>query len=169
MLPDFVKGEWRSAAYMTDYRSERFSDMLAERATWDAAAPVTHLDGSIIAAPGYIWFRFWLLERQQIVEKYFDAARRSVGIYVPITLPFRLADQVMSAADLSLGLWLTEDGRITVFNEAEFDAGTAGGAIDAAAAAHAEQRIRELTIEIGQNLFPPAMVRNFTLQPEADI
>ena len=47
---------------MTDYRSELLDDLLVERATWSVDAPEQRLAGKLIAAPGFVWFRFWFAE-----------------------------------------------------------------------------------------------------------
>ncbi len=164
MTFEYTSGEWHNVEQMTDYRSERFTDMLVERATWTQSASAAMIDGAIIAAPDFIWFRFWLLSQQQIVEKYFDADRQLVGMYAPISGPFQLNEQAIASTSLVLALWLQDDGRITVLNEAEFDSAIAAQILPAEAAAYAEQRIRGLMLDIGQNLFPPAMVRNFILK-----
>ncbi|MCB0044516.1 MAG: hypothetical protein KDD92_03705 [Caldilineaceae bacterium] len=169
MLPEIVKGEWQKVAEMTDYRSERFSDMAVERATWTDLVSVQDEEPPVKPVrPGYIWFRFWLLEQQQIIEKYFDDELEPWGIYAPVTLPFHKSEENIAAFDLSLGLWVMEDSRILVVNEAGFDEAVAAGVIDNEAADYAEQRIRALTTAIGQNLFPPAMVRNFSLRTQPD-
>ncbi len=164
MTIEYKSGEWQNAEQMTDYRSERFTDMLVERATWTQTAPTRTIDGTEVAAPDYIWFRFWLLGQQQIVEKYFDAERQLVGMYAPVSAPFQVTEKTIASVSLALALWLQEDGRITVLNEAEFDAAIAAQVFTPKDAAFAEQRIRELMLDIGQNLFPPAMVRNFILK-----
>ncbi len=164
MTIEYTSGEWQNVEQMTDYRSERFTDMLVERATWTQTAPTHTIDGIKVAAPDYIWFRFWLLGQQQIVEKYFDADRHLVGMYAPISTPFLPTEKTISSVSLALALWLQEDGRITVLNEAEFDAAIAAQVVSPVEATYAEHRIRELMLDIGQNLFPPAMVRNFILK-----
>jgi predicted RNA-binding protein associated with RNAse of E/G family len=59
-----------------------------------------------------------------------------------------------SMLDLMLGIWLTENGRVTVHDEARFDRAVAEGAVSPVEAEHAEMVIRELTTSIAQKRFP---------------
>jgi hypothetical protein len=66
-------GEWQRHSLLHDYRAEWFSDLLVERATWSAAAALQKIGQTVIAAPQYVWCRFWLARGQShMVEKYFD-------------------------------------------------------------------------------------------------
>ncbi|MEZ4662112.1 MAG: hypothetical protein R2911_31560 [Caldilineaceae bacterium] len=161
-------GEWQLHSHMGDYRAEWPGHMLVERATWQESAPLQHLqiqgvEPTLIAAPGYVWFRFWLPEDEQIVERYFDVDGNAVGAYIPICMSPHQDGNVYSAVRLGLALWIGQDGRVTVLNEDEFDAGVKSGAITPVQAEQAELRIRALTTAIAQRRFPPALVRNFTI------
>jgi len=169
MLKEIIPGQWRTVEYMIDYRAERLSNMLVERATWNEDALDQALSGTVVAAPGYIWFRFWVLETEQIVEKYFDDSGKVVGIYAPICKPFLAGENGLATADLLLGLWSTVDGHVMVLNEAEYEAGVLSGLISADEAKEAELRIREMTLATAKGQFPQAVIRNFELelgQPE---
>jgi len=184
-----VNGAWQSAPHMIDYRAEWFSEMLVERATWSSTAPVLHLGeqslgeqslgkqvsskqsvngrgigGQVIAQPGNVWFRFWLLESELMLEKYFNAAGQVLGFYAPISLPLQRRTDTLRLITLVLGLWLQPDDRVTVLGEAEFDQAVITGAITPVEAEQAELRIRELTLAVAQKRFPPAMVRNFSIR-----
>ena len=158
-----VSGEWRTAALMTDYRIEQLSDMLVERATWTEVAPLLTRADCSIAAPGYIWFRFWIFDRGQLVEKYFDDKGTSLGFSVPVVTDFQRDGGRVSALDLGLQLWLADDGQVIVLGEAGFDAAVADGIVTPERAEDGERIIRELTLEIAQGRFPPAVIRNFAL------
>jgi len=159
-----VNGAWQSAAHMVDYRAEWFSEMLVERATWASTAPVRRIGEQVIAQPGYVWFRFWLLETELMVEKYFDPSGQVVGFYAPISLPFQRRTDTLRLITLVLAIWLRPDDRVTVLREAEFDQAVSAGTITPVEAEQAELRIRELTLAVAQKRFPPAMVRNFTIR-----
>lgn len=161
-------GEWQSHPHMTDYRAEWPGHMLVERATWLESAPTQHLhiqgtEPVLIAAPGYVWFRFWLPEDEQIVERYFDVDGNAIGAYVPICMAPRQDGIIYRAVKLTLALWIGQDGRVTVLNEREFDAAVKSGEITPVQSEQAELRIRALTTAIAQRRFPPALVRNFTI------
>ncbi len=164
-----IPGQWRAVEHMVDYRVERLSNMLVERATWDETAPTQVLCGAEVAGSGYIWFRFWILETEQIVQKYFDENGRMVGMFAPVCMPFATGGDGLRTNDLTLGLWIKADGHVMVLNEAEYDAAVQSGAITSDEAMEAEQRIREMTLATAKNAFPPAIIRNFELelgQPE---
>ena len=163
--PEIItNGAWQAVPHMTDYRAEWFSEMLVERATWSSTAPTRQLGGQVVAGPGYVWFRFWLLENELIVEKYFDANGKVVGFYIPICMPLQRRVNTLRVISLILGLWLQPDDRVTVLHETEFDQAVAAGTVATVEAEQAEFRIRELTFAIAQKRFPPAMVRNFSIR-----
>ncbi len=163
--PEIItNGAWETVPYMIDYRAEWFSEMLVERATWSSTAPVRRLGEHVIAGPGYVWFRFWLMENELMVEKYFDETGQVVGFYAPIGMPIQRRVSTLRLITLILALWLKPDERVTVLQESEFDQAVASSAISPVEAEQAEFRIRELTLAIAQKRFPPAIVRNFTIK-----
>lgn len=161
-------GEWQSHALMMDYRAEWPGDMLVERATWIPDTPAEEIKirgGSPVATagPNYIWFRFWLSDDQQLVERYFDAEGVAIGTYIPICMPLTRHGQVYSTVHLLLGLWIDTDDQVTVLGEEEFDIAVANNALSPVETERAELRIRTLTGAVAQKRFPPALVRNFTI------
>lgn len=164
VLRNLVSGEWQEMAHLTDYRVEWLSNLMVERATWDRTAPHHQIGGQVIANPDYIWLRFWLLEPELVLEKYFDPQRQVIGYYLPICLPVQRRSNRLQALSLYLALWLTPDGRVTVLHEERFEEAVAAGELTPVEAEHAEYQIRELTTALGRGAFPPAIVRNFSLQ-----
>ncbi len=156
-------GEWQRNSLLRDYRAEWFSDMLVERATWGATAALQKIGQTVIAAPQYVWCRFWGPEGNRLVEKYFDPQGVELGIYVHVGMTLPHHGRGFSMLDLMLGIWLTGIGRVTVHDEARFDRAVAEGAVSPVEAEHAEMVIRELTTGIAQKRFPPPFVRNFAL------
>lgn len=164
VLRNLVSGEWQEMAHLTDYRVEWLSNMMVERVTWDTTAPTNQIGGQVIASPGYIWLRFWLLEQEVVLEKYFDPQRQVIGYYLPVCLPVQRRSNRLQALSLYLALWLIPDGRVTVLHEERFDEAVASGEMTPVEAEHAEYQIRELTTALGRGTFPPAIIRNFALQ-----
>lgn len=163
--PEIItNGAWQSAPHLIDYRAEWFNEMLVERVTWSPTAPMRQLGNRVTAGPGCVWFRFWLLENELMLEKYFDATGRVIGFYIPISMPLQRRVNTLRVIWLILGLWLQPDDRVTVLHEAEFEKAVAAGTITPVEAEQAELRIRELTLAIAQKRFPPAMVRNFSIR-----
>ena len=156
-------GEWQTMPQLTDYRSEWLSEILVERARWTADALVQRVGHWLIAAPNYVWLRFWLVSSELIVEKYFDANGQVVGYYAPICSTLQRKAGRLRMKMLTLAVWISPDSRVTVLNEAEFDELVLQGEVTPVEAEQAEQRIRELTTAIGQKRFPPAIVRNFEI------
>lgn len=168
-------GEWRFDESLIDYRAEWPGNMLVERVTWGPNACVINTaklpgyEPCIIAAPNYIWFRFWLSDDDQIVERYFAPHGEPVGTYLPITMELQKNGREFQTSTLILGLWIAEDGRVTVLNESEFDAAVAASDVNPVESERAEMRIRALTGVVAQKRFPPALIRNFKVSvSEAD-
>lgn len=165
-LPIIASGDWQHQPDLYDYRHDWRNDILVERATWADAAPIQQLGATVIAAPGYVWFRFWLAEGDRILDKYFDDNGNAIGIYAHIGMGLPHQGRGYSMVDLILGLWITGQSRVTVHNEARFDAAVAGGLISPVEAEHAEHQLREITTAIAHKRFPPALVRNFAIVPK---
>lgn len=144
-----------------DYRDIMLGDVLVERLVWDRDAPSKRIGQVAISGPGFIWFRFWLPDQKQIVEKYFDATGAWVGTQVDLCAPFQPQRVGWAAKDLFLDLWISPSGRVTVRNEDVFDGAVTGGMLSEAESGLAERHIRELTAAIAKRRFPPALVRNW--------
>ena len=122
-----ASGEWNQNPEMLDYRSEWLSDLLVERATCSDSMPARQMGQVTIGGPGFVWFRFWLAEGEYVLEKYFDADGQPLGMHARIGMAVPHKGRGFSALNLLLGLWITDEGHVTVLNEAEFDAAVAGG------------------------------------------
>lgn len=166
-LPIIASGDWQQQTHLSDYRYEWLNDMLVERATWDASAPVQQLGAVTIAGPGYIWFRFWLAEGDRILDKYFDPEGQPLGMYAHVGMGLPHQGRGFSMVDLILGLWITAQSHVTVYNEARFDGAVRRGLLSPVEAEHAEHQIREITTAIAHKRFPPALVRNFAILPKS--
>ena len=161
-------GDWRVAEHAMDYRVEQPSEMLVERVTWDSGTPAQSLGGGMervaIAAPHFVWFRFWLMDEDQIVEKYFNDVGESIGMRAPICRQFNKNGGQLSTSDLLLTLWIGADERVTLLHEEAFDDAVAREELSPVDIDFAERRIRTLTTSIAQKQFPPALVRNLELK-----
>jgi hypothetical protein len=157
-------GEWAGRPAAAGYRCGLVGDILVERVIWDESTAPARPGAGMAAAPGQIWFRFWLLREQQIVEKYFDAAGRHLGTQVDVCMPLVLEEESWFTHDLLLDIFIAPDGQVTVRNEAAFEAAVAAGTLSPEEQERAEQHVRVLTAAIAQGRFPPALVRNF--QPD---
>lgn len=164
VLRNLLSGEWQDAPHLIDYRVEWLSSMLIERATWAATASTRSIGESVVVNPGYIWLRFWLLEQEVVLEKYFDTHRQALGYYLPICMPIQRRNNQLHALSLYLALWLTPGGRMTVYHEKLFDEAVTTRELAPVEIEHAEFQIRELTTAIARGSFPPAFVRNFALE-----
>ncbi len=162
-----TSGGWKNHREMDDYRAEWLSSLLVERATWQVGSFPRYFGDAQIAGPGYVWFRFWLPEQDQVVEKYFDASGEAVGVYVPVTEALERRSDVWRTVELVLALWLDNNGRVSVLREDDFDEAVDREILTPVAAEWAERRIRELTTTIAQEQFPPPLVRNFEMNPVA--
>ncbi len=156
-------GDWGEHPEMEDYRAEWLSSLLVERAAWRVGARPRRIGSVEVAGPGFVWFRFWLPEQDQVVEKYFHAEGRALGMYMPVCTPLERRGEVYRATELILGLWLQQSGQVSVLREEEFDAAVEDELLPPVAVERAERRIRELTAAIFREQFPPPLVRNFDI------
>ena len=151
---------------MTDYRAEWFNALLVERAAWAEHAPTIELLDSVIGGPGFVWFRFWLPDLDQLVEKYFNPEGNLVGLYLPVCRPLAREDKTYRTSDLILAIWYNADKRVAILREEEFEEGVRRQLLSSNEAELAETRIRELTAAIFREEFPPPLVRNFAIAME---
>lgn len=163
-LGNILSGEWQRNANLVDYRTEALTNVVVERATWQTLGEPMLITDTTIADRGYVWLRFWLLEDETVVEKYYDAQGQSIGYYVPIAMPLKRRGEQLETYSLLLALWLQPDDRVTVLYEEQFEAAVAAADITPVEAEHAEFRIRELTAILAKKQFPPALVRNFEIE-----
>lgn len=163
VLRQIQSGDWKANGHVSDYRSQLLDKMFVERATWQATTPTQKIGETVVAAPGYVWVRFWLLEGEEPIEKYFDDQRQVIGLFLPICMPVQRRGNGFFARSLFLALWLEANERLTVIGEEAFDAAAANGELAPVEVEHAEYRIRTLTYEINKRRFPPGIVRTFAL------
>ena len=159
-------GEFGNDAALRDYRAERVSDALIERAVWGDLEEPTLWLGTVIANQGYVWYRFWLSVYEQVVERYFTSAGEPVGTKIDVCLPPVCNEKSCQATDLLLDIWIDPDGRVTLHNEAEFEQAIEDGVFTTDTIQRAETHLRELTASIARGRFPPALVRNWQIDPE---
>ncbi len=169
LFKSFTSGDWNNQSAMTDYRAEWFNSLLVERAAWTDQAPTLELLDTVIGAPGYVWFRFWLPDLDQMVEKYFDAEGSAIGLYLPVCRPLQRQDKAYRTSDLILAIWYNADKRVFVLREEEFDEVVRAQGLSSQEAERAEARIRELTAAIFREEFPPPLVRNFAIAMEKSL
>ncbi len=167
LFTSFISGDWQEHAAMTDYRAEWFNSLLVERAAWTAHAPTVELLNTVIGGPGFVWFRFWLPDLDQMVEKYFNAEGDAIGVYLPVCKPLVQDDKAYRTSDLILAIWYDAAKRVSVLREEEFDEVVRRRILSSKEAERAETRIRELTAAIFREEFPPPLVRNFAITMEA--
>ena len=158
-LTTFISGDWQEHAAMTDYRAEWFNSLLVERAAWAAHAPTVELMDAVIGGPGFVWFRFWLPDLDQLVEKYFSTEGDAIGVYLPVCKPLVREGKEYRTSDLVLGIWYDAAKRVSVLREEEFDEVVRRRILSSEEAERAETRIRELTAAIFRKKFPPPLDR----------
>lgn len=162
-LGNILSGEWQRNANLIDYRTEALTNIVVERVTWAISDPPIQIADTVIADQGYVWLRFWLLEDETVIEKYYGTDGQTIGYYVPISMPLKRRGEQLETYSLLLALWLQPDDHITVLHEETFERAVAVSDISPVEAEHAEMRIRELTSIVAKKQFPPALVRNFEI------
>jgi len=114
-------GELGDAAAIQDYRFERLGEVLVERVIWGMSAPPQRRDGVVVSGPGYVWFRFWVLAHNQVLERYYGAQGQLIGARIDVCMPPNCDERGWRAKDLYLDIWVMPDGRVTLFGESGFD------------------------------------------------
>jgi predicted RNA-binding protein associated with RNAse of E/G family len=145
------------------YKAERLGDVLIERVIWRQIADPRRLSGAIIADTGYIWFRFWLRARGQIVERYYKPDGTLIGTKADVSLPIECDEEGCRAGDLLLDVWISPDNQVFVYNEVAFDQAARQATLSEEQVKYGEGRVRDLTGAIARGKFPPPLVRNWQI------
>ena len=80
-------GEFGDAAVIQDYRFERLGEVLVERVIWGMSAPAQRRGEVVVSGPGYVWFRFWVLAYDQVLERYYGAHGQFIGTQIDVCMP----------------------------------------------------------------------------------
>ena len=158
-------GDFGDAAVVRDYRFERLGGVLVERVVWGAMTAAKRRGQTVISGPGFVWFRFWVLTHHQVIERYYNEQGQLIGTQIDVCMPPTGDDRGWRAKDLLLDIWVTPDGRVTLFGETAFDYAAQQGRLSQQEAEYAEAHVRRLTADIAQGRFPPPIVRRWQVDP----
>jgi predicted RNA-binding protein associated with RNAse of E/G family len=158
-------GDFGDAAIVHGYRFERLGEVLVERAIWGAMAAPQPRGGVVVSGPGYVWFRFWMLSHNQVLERYYGEQGQLIGTQIDVCMPPTYDARGWRAKDLQFDIWVTPDGCVTLSGEIRFDLAVRQGELSPAEAAYAEEHVRRLTAGIAQGRFPPPIVRRWQVDP----
>jgi predicted RNA-binding protein associated with RNAse of E/G family len=150
-------------AFVHAYRFEPLGDALVERVIWRQLPEPRTLYGAVVADTGAVWYRFWLPQHDQIVERYYLADGTPLGIHIDVCGPIICSEAGCRAEDFILDIHIDAQGRVTVHNEEEFERSVLLGELSPVAAAQAEAHLRGLTAALARNRFPPPLVRNWQI------
>ncbi|HEX7052267.1 MAG TPA: DUF402 domain-containing protein [Longimicrobiales bacterium] len=110
-----------------------------------------------------IWFTFpgaW-----HDIGRFHRADGTFTGIYANILTPVRFeGPDTWSTTDLYLDVWLEPDGRAALLDEDEFARAAGHGWIDAEIAGAARAEAERILARARRNAWPPAVVREWTLE-----
>jgi predicted RNA-binding protein associated with RNAse of E/G family len=153
----------------TDLFEQRVVHRNAERIiTFMAATPVSHpvlVGGEVILEPGspVIWFTY--PGRLHDVGIFHDAAGHFTGYYANILTPVVFHSTLeWETTDLFLDVWLDRKGQAHLLDEAELAAAVKNGWVGREVATTATAEAGRLLDAIAAGDFPPADVRDWSLE-----
>jgi uncharacterized protein len=110
-----------------------------------------------------IWFTF--PGRWHDIGVFHRIDGEPTGTYANILTPVRFHDPTTwETLDLFLDVWLDLEGRVRILDEDEFAAAVAASLIDPATAERARKETAALTAAAAAGTWPPAIVREWTLE-----
>ena len=166
VIPTEIRsGDFGDAVVVQDYRFERLGEVLVERVIWGALAAPQPRGDVAVAGPGYVWFRFWALSHNQVLERYYGEQGQLIGTQIDVCMPPIGEERGWRAKDLHLDIWVTPDGRVTLSGETRFDQAVQQGQLSLQEAVYAEEHVRRLTAGIALGRFPPPLVRRWQIDP----
>ncbi len=158
-------GKFGDPSAVRDYRSELLGDVFIERIIWGEPPASQWRSDHVVTEHGFIWFRFWLLSDDQVIERYYDAQGRLLGTQIDVCGPLMCNQDGCRTDDLILDIWISHDGGVTVHNENAFENAVRSGDLEPAQVERAETHVRRLTAAISRGRFPPPLVRNWQIDP----
>jgi hypothetical protein len=164
-MREIRSGVFDGAGARRGYRAEWLGDLLVERVVWGAGATALRHHETVIADEGFVWYRYWLRSHASIAERYFGPDGIGVGTRVPLCGPLQCDETGCRAADWLLYIWLAPDGTVTIRDEDLFDGAVQRGELSPDDVSYAENHLRQLTAAIARGRFPPALVRNWQIDP----
>jgi predicted RNA-binding protein associated with RNAse of E/G family len=126
--------------------------------------PLYHAGKSVIES-GYdvVWFLF--KSQPYDIGRFYRPDGTWTGYYIDILEPVQWQkDDPLSIAplvDLALDLWLAPDGSYQVLDEDEYAAFVDHGDLTSAQARRARTALNQLITSLGDDSFPPMLVKNF--------
>jgi uncharacterized protein len=162
-LREIRSGTFGDPAFVHAYRFELLGDALVERVIWRRLPEPRTLFGAVVADSGAIWYRFWLPQHDQVVERYYREDGTPLGTHIDVSGPIMCDEGGCRAEDYILDIRIDPQGRVTVHNEDEFERSALLGELLPEAAQWAEAHLRELTAAIARKRFPPPLVRNWQI------
>jgi predicted RNA-binding protein associated with RNAse of E/G family len=126
--------------------------------------------GRVVLEPGapVVWFT-WRGDVWHDVGRFHRADGTFTGIYANILTPVVMRGAEWETTDLFVDVWMDADGRVEVLDRGEFDAAVDAGWIDAATAARALAEAERLADAARAGTWPPAHVREWTLERARDV
>jgi predicted RNA-binding protein associated with RNAse of E/G family len=158
-------GEFGDAEIVQGYRFERLGEVLVERVIWGVLAAPRRYGDVVVAGPGYVWFRFWALSHNQVLERYYGEQGQLIGTQIDVCMPPICDERGWRAKDLHLDIWMSPDGRVTLYGETSFGEAAQQGQLSPQEVEYAEEHVRRLTAGIAQGRFPPPIVRRWQVDP----
>jgi predicted RNA-binding protein associated with RNAse of E/G family len=156
-------GVFGDPAYVHAYRFELLGDALVERVIWRRLPEPRTLFGAVVADTGAVWYRFWLPQYDQVVERYYLADGEPLGTRIDVSGPITCDETGCRADDYILDIHIDPQGRVTVHGEEEFERSVLLGELSPELAQRAEAHLRQLTAAIARSRFPPPLVRNWRI------
>ncbi len=126
------------------------------------------IDGRTVLETGaaVVWFTFPGLWHD--VGRFHTADGAFTGLYANVLTPVEFRpDHVWHTTDLFLDLWV-DDGGARVLDEDELEEARARGWVDAPTGARARREVERIRWEAEAGLWPPAVVREWTLERALD-
>jgi predicted RNA-binding protein associated with RNAse of E/G family len=159
-------GSFGRRAAMRDYRAEWIGQVLVERVIWGQLPAPRLMAGNVIAHTNYVWFRFWLAEYDQVVERYYRPDGILIGTQIEVCMPLICDENGCRTTSLLLQIWIDPQGQVTVHNEDRFEDAIRQDRLAEDEIWYAENHLRHLTGTIARGKFPPPLVRNWQIDPQ---
>ena len=121
------------------------------------------IEGQIALEPGssVVWFTFpgaW-----HDIGSFHRKDSSFTGFYANVITPPRIEDHIWHTTDLYLDVWVTPNGTAKLLDEDEFEEAVAHGLLDYDTAIRAREEANNLLEEARGGVWPPPIVREWTL------
>jgi predicted RNA-binding protein associated with RNAse of E/G family len=138
--------------------------MMITQYTIDNAQQPLYMEGACVLENGYTVVSFIEYGKWYITDKIFDFQTSPTGYLTKLVTPVEENMTFLATMDLFVRLWITRDNQFRLFGTKMFRKVSEEGLLLDSIGKRARKTIDDLVSKIQEGMFPPDMIRRFTIE-----